>query len=298
MSAALVLVVVSAIGLGQAAGAPAPGESPPPPPSEPTFQVEAGLERRRDRITYRFENRSNFNTTELVDHFFQQRYEADNTWLVLRGGYRSSPTRRWVAEVGFTPEVVTYGEDLDTFYNPGNNVIVSGTTGDVDLRSARAAGWLERARRGELVERFGYSYRRDRSHFHTPIRKIVSTSRPASVQESVTFARETTISEVHQVWVGWTKYRALGPRWRLGGDVSAAPATLARLTTILPDKYPGQDIVFWASGFEVAGRVTLARDGRWPIRASVDLGRTFTYQSSARFIRNSLGASIGVGFTR
>lgn len=294
MSAALVLVVVSAVGLGQAAGAP--GDPPPASPSEATIQVEAGLERRRDRITYRFENPSNFNTTELVDHFFQQRYEADNTWVVARAGYRPSPTRRWVTEIGFTPEIVTFGEDLDTFYNPGNNVIVSGTSGDVDMWSARMAGWFERTRSGGFIERVGYSYRRDRSHFHTPIRKIVTTSNPPSVQESLTSARETTISQVHQVWVGLAKHSALSPRWRLSGDISAAPATLARLTTILPDKYPGQDIVFWASGFEVAGRLTLARVGRWPLAASVDLGRTFTYKSSARFIRHSLGVSIGVGF--
>ena len=231
-----------------------------------------------------------------MDHFFQQRYEADNTWVVVRAGYRPSPPRRWVAEAGFTPEIVTFGEDLDTFYNPGNNVIVSGTSGDVDMWSTRVAGWFERSLRGGLIERFGYSYRRDRSHFHTPIRKIVTTSNPPSVQQSLTSARETTISQVHQVWVGLAKHGALSPQWRLRGDVSAAPATLARLTTILPDKYPGRDIVFWASGFEVAGRLALVRNGRWPLEASIDAGRTFPYRSSARFTRNSLGVTIGVGF--
>jgi len=268
------------------------------PPAGPTFQLDGGFERRLDRFLYRFENPSTFSTPEMVEHFFQQRYEADNHWFVVRAGYRSSPTRRWSAEVGLTPQIATFGEDLDTFFNPGDNVIVAGTSGEVYMRSTRTAGWFERPRRSGLIERIGYSYRRDRSNFRTPERKIVTMSNPPSVQETITLDHETTISQVHQVWVGWTKRRALSPRWRISGDVDAAPGTFARLNTILPEKYPGQNIVFWASGFELAGRVTISRDGRWPIEASADLGRTFTYLPSARFIRNSLGMSIRVGFAQ
>ena len=274
----------------------APGAAASPP--LPRFQLDGGFERRRDRFRYRFENPSAFNTRELVDHVFQQRYDADNSWVVVRAAYRSSPGRRWSAEVGLTPQITTFGEDLDTFFNPGNNVIVSGTSGKVSMRSTRAAGWLERTRRNGLIERLGYSYRRDRSKFRTPERRIVTMSNPPSVEETITFDHETTISEVHQWWVGVATSGALAPRWRIIGGVDVAPAVLARLNTLLPEKYPGQDIVFWATGFELAGRAAIVRDGRWPIEASVDLGRTFSYRSSARFIRDSFGVSMTVGFAR
>jgi hypothetical protein len=266
--------------------------------TEPRFQLDLGVEQRRDRIRYRFENPSTFDTTEPVDHFFQQRYAADRIWVAARAAYRPSAARRWLAEAGFAPPVTTFGEDLDTFFNPGNNVIVSGTSGEVLMRSLRAAGWLERTGRRGRVARVGYSYRRDVSIFRTPERKIVTMSNPSLTQESITFDHETTISQVHQFWVGSTTRRSLSRRWLIEMDGVAAPATLARLNTLLPEKYPGQDIVFWATGFELAGRVTVARGGRWPVELSTDIGRTFPYFSSARFIRTSLGVSATVGFAR
>lgn len=228
-----------------------------------------------------------------MDHFFQQRYDAHHTWFVVQARYRP-----WSFDAGITPQIVTFGEDMDTFFNPGNNVIVSGTTGRVHMQSFRAAGGVERQRRNGIVERIRYSYRRDRSNFLLDQLKIVTTSSPPSRAETIIPSSETTISQVHQLRVGWSARRPLSSRWQVVGDLDVSPSTLARLNTILPLKYPGQDIVFWAIGFELAGRVTIARDGRWPIAASADLGRTFPYRRSARFIRDSLGVSITVGRAR
>lgn len=67
-----------------------------------------------DRLTYRFENPSSFNTPELVPHSFRQHYEGDNHWLLLQATY--GPGRmRWTTDVGVTPETTARGDDYDTF---------------------------------------------------------------------------------------------------------------------------------------------------------------------------------------
>lgn len=264
------------------------GDKPDPP-----FELTFGAERRRDRFTYRFWNPSNI-TDVTVDHFFQQRYTADNTWFVARARGRAPRGAVWAAGAGVTPQVSTFGEDLDTFFNPGNNIIVSGTSGVVYMRSARASGWFEPARRrGRL--RLGYAYRRDRSIFRTPERKTVTTTNPPSVVESVTFDHETTVSEVHEMSLGWSARRELPEGWRLsaGGDVS--PLVLARLSTALPEKYPGQTIRRATAGVGLAGRIAFRRGGRWPIEAAVDVGRVWPYRRTDRFTRESLGVRIAFG---
>ena len=261
-------------------------------PATPVVEISAGVERRLDRFRYRFENPSTFDMG-LVKHFFQQRYSGPRNWFVLRASYRPRRGRPWSGEIGLTPQIVTFGEDMDTFFNPGNNVIVSGTTGDVHMQSFRAAIGFERA-----GGRIRYTYRRDRSKFLLDQLKIVTTSNPPSRVETLIPIRETTISQVHQFWAGWRARRVVSPRWQIHGEIDLSPSTLARLNTILPVKYPGRDIVFWAVGFELAGRVTIVRDGRWPIAASADLGRTFPYRPSARFTRDALGVSVAVGVAR
>ena len=80
------------------------------------------------------------------------------------------------------------------------------------------------------------------------------------------------------------------------GCGQAAVAHARQIEVVLPEKYSGRNIVFWTGGFELAGCLTITRDGRWPIVASADVGRTFTHVPSAQYIRRSLGMSIGVGF--
>jgi hypothetical protein len=64
-------------------------------------------------------------------------------------------------EFAITPERQTPGSDLDTFYDPNHDVVTSGTSGDVMLRSLRFAQWSEGRVLG-LPWRVGYVYRRSR----------------------------------------------------------------------------------------------------------------------------------------
>jgi hypothetical protein len=281
---------------------PAQVEVAPPAPQatsaapEPRVDVQVGYERRRDRYRYRFEHQSTIFDETLVPSFYEQRYVADNNWVVVRARYRASADLRWVVEGGLTPTATATASDLDTFYRPDGNVVVSGTRGAADMQSMRGGIWAERLSSGEAASRIGYSWRRDRADFESPIAKIVTTSRPASVEESVTFNHETTWSQVHEIHFGWSRSRAVGGKWRLTGDLDLVPTLIARLRTALPEKYPGQDVVSWTGGWDVGGRVVLARSGGVPIALSVDVARSGNYRPAGRFIRDALGVGISVGF--
>jgi hypothetical protein len=75
-----------------------------------------------------------------------------------------------------------------------------------------------------------------------------------------------------------------------------APTAVARLLVQLPDKYPGQDLVFLATIASATARVTAVRTaGRWPIELSLDAGRTWPYRSAAALSRTTLGLLFRVG---
>ena len=96
-------------------------------------QVLAGVEVRRDRFAYRFENPSSIDTAELVPHFFEQRYNLDNIWAVVTARYVAGVP--WETSVGLTPERRGRASDYDTFFDPDGTVWVSGTTGDALMHS-------------------------------------------------------------------------------------------------------------------------------------------------------------------
>jgi hypothetical protein len=75
----------------------------------------------------------------------------------------------------------------------------------------------------------------------------------------------------------------------------AAPSTNARLTTILPDKYPGEEIVFTAIVATVRPSLTVTRVSRWPISATLEATRTFSYVASRRYEREAIAAAVRVG---
>ena len=102
-----------------------------------TQQVAIGVEARRDRFTYHFDNPSSFDTPFLVPHFFEQRYVADNVWLMGSASYAAGI--RWETSAGITPQRTATGDDYDTFLNPDGTVYVSGTTGGISIRSLRSA---------------------------------------------------------------------------------------------------------------------------------------------------------------
>jgi hypothetical protein len=251
---------------------------------------------RRDRYDCRFENRSSFNTSYLVPHFFEQRHEADNAWLVARLRFNAAG-HSWVTEAGVTPSTGGAGSDYDTFYQPDGNIVVYGTTAGTAVRSWRVAQYIGLGSWRGTRLRVGYGYRRDRA-IYRPSASTTSQTSPPSVSSFWNTDRETTIAEVHDVRFGAERSMAVSSRWHLSATADVSPTTLARLSTILPDKYT-DPVVFIAKGFSVdTGLRVSGRTGRLEVGASVGYIRTWNYGRRNQFHRSGLGASLFVGVTR
>ena len=293
MDAGALLLILSLSPQALQAGPPPPAPAAASrPAASPGVRWEVGVEARRDRFDYRFENPSSFDTAELVPHFFEQRYDADNLWLTGRVRYRLGG-RPLETEGGFTAETTGLASDYDTFFQPDGNVVVYGTTADTDLMSWRAAQYVGLGSWNGVQARAGYGYRRDRSEYHASYTTTTQTKPPSSSSFWNT-DRETTISEVHEIRLGVDSAHE-GARWyaRLTADV--APTTLARLTTILPDKYDAP-VVFTAKGFTLDVRLSVAASlGRWRLGTAVSYLRTWNYQQASQFHRDGVGVSVTIG---
>jgi hypothetical protein len=160
-----------------------------PAPVPPRIELSAAYEPRWESYWYRFENDSSLETPQLVPHFFRQSYDADNPWLVVQARY---PVARqsWRTEFAMTPEVVAYGDDFDTFFQPDGDVVTVGTAGDVSLRSLRFAQRFLAVEQGPVVLFGSYVYRRDRAEFHPADRVVTHTKPPSESREYIT-TRET-----------------------------------------------------------------------------------------------------------
>ncbi len=256
-------------------------------------QITIGLEADRDRFTYHFDNPSSADTPFLVPHFFEQRYVADNVWLVATARYVAGV--RWETSGGVTPERMSTGDDYDTFFDPDGTVIVSGTSGGISIRSFRFSQQAAIARPGALRLVAGYRLRVDRSDFQLGHKTV--TRNGVLVDATDVTTRETTVSQMHEVFVGAVLAHDLAPGWTLSIEGEAAPTTIGRLLVQLPDKYPGQDLVFVATVASANAHATLARRvDRWLIEISVDAGRTWSYQSDAALDRDRLGAGLKLGW--
>ncbi len=262
----------------------------PPPPKR--LEIKAGYEVHRDHLRYTFENPSNIDTDFPVPHSFTQAYVANNHWLVLAARYLVGGDAM-ESEFAITPERQTPGSDLDTFYDPNHDVVVSGTAGDVLLRSLRFAHWSE-GRVWGLPWRVGYAYRRDRSQF-LPADRTVTHSNPPSEARSPTYGRETTISQAHEIRIEVSRPTSRAMAWRVVPRVELSPLILAQLTTILPDKYPGQHIVFNAKAVAVRGGIELVRQKGVPVGVSLDYGQTWGYRSARQYRCDTLVAGVRLG---
>jgi hypothetical protein len=251
-----------------------------------TPSLSAGYEAARDRFQYRFENPSTFDTAEPVPHEFTQIYVGDNHWATLTARFPIGG-RPLESEAGFTPQRTTRGDDFDTFFQPGGDIVVAGTTGNVSLRSLRFRQRVGLGKMAGLSWHVGYRYQRDRSIFH-PATKIVTHTRPSSIDVTIVSTRETTISETHDVGFGAAKQWRMRDRWRMDLGVEITPATHARLTVQLPDKYPKRDLVFSALVLMLAPSVTITRDTRWPISVTLEGIRTSSYADARQFQRHSI----------
>jgi hypothetical protein len=255
------------------------------------IELQLGIEARRDRIEYHFDNPSSFDTPFLVPHFFEQRYFADNRWIVATARYTAGI--RWETSAGVTPVRDARGDDYDTFFDPDGTVWVSGTTGGVSIRSFRVSERGEVARVAGVRLLVGYRFRLDRADFQLGHKTIARNGSVASAFDVT--GPETVSSQVHEPLVALSKTTTIATVWQLMGEAEIAPGSLGRLVVRLPEKYPGQDLVFAARVGAVGGRVSIARRARWPVELSVDVGRTWSYRATARLKRDLLGARVMIG---
>jgi hypothetical protein len=286
----LLLAIVACAGFPGALQAQA-ADNPASPPDG--VEVRAGYENHRDHFRYTFANPSNIDTDFPVPHTFTQRYVANNQWIFASARYAIHDDVMQT-EFAITPERHTAGSDIDTFFDPNHDVVVSGTAGDVMLRSLRFTHWSE-GRLGGLPWRVGYAFRRDRSQF-LPTDRIVTHSNPPSEVRSPTFGHETTISQVHEIPIEVSRPHTVFSTWRIVPRAAVSPLILARLITKLPDKYPGRDIVFDAKAIGVAGGIEIARQCGWPIALSLHYGQTWGYRAARQYRRNVLAAAVRIGF--
>jgi len=260
-------------------------------PARPVITVS--YEIARDRFQYRFENPSRFDTPELVPHNFTQTYWADNQWGVVRARYRIAGSAM-ESEVAITPQRTTRGDDVDEFFQPSGDLATSGTSGNVDLRSWRVRHTVALGRKFGLDWRSAYQYRRDRSAFHARQIKTVSHTQPPSTVSFTIDGSETTISEIHDFRVGFGRQWDPGGGWRVAAELDASPATIARLTTLLPLKYPGRQIVFSAVVLTVNPALTISRGSRVPVAFSIGSTQISSYDDARRLKRRAVTATIGV----
>jgi len=256
--------------------------------------VLVGLETQRDRFTYHFDNPSSADTPFLVPHFFEQTYNADNIWLIGRVRYPAAGIR-WETFGGVTPSRDSTGDDFDTFFNPDGTTIVSGTTGGISIKSWRIGQRAEVARRGSAALFTGYRLRVDRSDFQLGHKTV--TRNGFLVEATDVTTREMTSSQLHEVLTGLTVALPLGRKWGLAIDTEIAPIALGRLLVQLPDKYPGQDLVFLAKVGTSTSHFTLARRTEsWGLALVLDSARTWSYRSTAALKRRVAG--FGIVLTR
>lgn len=269
----------------------APQAAAPAPP--PAAWWSAGVEYQHDRFDYRFENPSSYDGSERVPHDFEQRYDAGSVWLSGRLHFVLG-TRPFETEGGVSAPATGTGSDYDTFRQPDGNVIVYGTTAVTDAWSWRAAQHVGLGSWLGLRWRAAYSYRRDRAHFRPSYTTIAQTKPPSSSAFWNT-DRETTISEVHEVRIGAERPFSPGPGWRVRVTADAAPTTLARLTTQLPDKYP-DPVVFIAKSLSVNAALHVTRRvGRWRVGAAVTYAQAWPYSQSSAYRRRAVSAAATFG---
>ena len=250
-----------------------------------------GISERAEQVVYRVVNDSNFDTAFLVPHFFEQRYTSRSTWITFSGRYA---LRRGRATTTFSlaPRVRTAGSDIDTFFQPNGDIVTAGTDGSVWLQSFAIRQDLQVFdTRGWAVD-LSIGYRRSRAEF-TPDDRIVTHTQPASITRTFITDRETTYSHVLDAGLSASTTRRLSARWDMNVTLGASPLTRARLVTKLPDKYPGQDVVFGTLAAGCSGGVSISR--AWgQVRAGLGLnaGLTRGYQQSVNYRQQAASATL------
>lgn len=251
-------------------------------------EVSAGVEVAIDRSTWHFDNPSSHDAGGLVPHYFEQHYVLDNVWLTTSASYRAGVD--WTTRVAVTPVRQGLATDYDTFFDSGNVVTVIGTTGDARLHGLKVEQGLELGRLGLARLSGGYRLRVDMADFLAGDKS--ETRNGVLVSRSLITTREFTNGQTHELYLRGERRWDAGARWQWTAAADAAPA-VHRLAIQLPDKYPGQTIVYRTAGIATTGRLALTRTGAWPIALSASGVRSWNYRST-QWVRRS---SLAVGLT-
>jgi hypothetical protein len=261
-------------------------------PQAQAQSIQLGVEARRDRFTYHFDNPSSIDTPGPVPHFFEQRFVADNLWLVASARYAVGV--EWETVAGATPKRTGTGDDYDTFFDPNGSVVVSGTTGGISIWSWRVSqtAVVGFAKHAKMTA--GYRLRVDRADWQLGHSTTYKDGRLTSAYD--TTAPEITVSHLQEFLAGVRAESTADHAWQFRFDGEVAPLAAGRLLIQLPEKYPGQDLVFQSRGG--AGTVSLALAhprGPVPLVLSVEAGRTWSYQNTASLARDTLAARVSIG---
>ena len=257
-------------------------------------QVRVGVEQTYDRSRWHFDSPSSYDTTVLVPHFFEQNYTLDNRWLTADASYRAGVD--WHTSIGATPVRRATATDYDTFFNPGDVVWVSGTSGQAKVHSFRLSQAVDLGRIRGIRLTGGYRLRVDLADFlegdRTDARNGVVVTR------SVVTTREYTSGQTHEVFIEGMHTSDLSPNWQLRVSGQASPAAVHRLAIQLPDKYPGRTLVYRTTNLAASGRVELVRGhDRWPLTLSLGVIRTVNYSRVQTANRSGLSVGAGIGRT-
>ncbi len=251
-----------------------------------------GVEAERDRFTYHFENPSSFDTPQLVPHFFEQTYVADNLWLVASLRYTAGIP--WETSGAVTLRRALPATDYDTFFDPDGTVIVAGTSGDAEINSFRVGQRAELGRSGPLTFVAGYTVRYDRANFLVGHKSVSRNGRIVEAFDVTT--PEMTSSLIQEFLVGAKLGRDVVSGWKMTIGGEAAPTTTGRLAIELPEKYPGQQFVFVATSLTGTARLTLSRaPNRRPIELSIDAAHAWHYSSENSLTHDRLSTRLTIG---
>jgi hypothetical protein len=267
---------------------PAPAFAQAAPPAETgTPRATIEISRSHDTYHYHFDNPSRFDTADNVPHFFEQDYHVDATWL--RGSLRYRwAGRTWETEGGVAPSATGTGKD--------GNVIVYGTTAVTSALSWLVGQTVELGEKGGFRGRVGYQYRRDEAKYHDSY-SVTTMTNPPSQTEFWNAGRETTVSQVHEIRFGVSRDVRSASGWHAKLVADLSPATLAHLTTLLPDKYPGKSIVFVAKAMALEASIVAGYGrGRTSWHAVLHYSGAWNYSSSNAFGRQGLQAGLFVRF--
>ena len=259
-----------------------------------SISFSAAVAPRIEQFRFRFDNPSSFSTSELVPHFFEQRYDAIPVWFSAGARYAfagASASTTISASLGGR----THGSDIDTFSQPGGDIVTSGTDGDVTLQSWALSQRVNVGAAGGWDLALTADYRRDHADF-LPDDRIVTHSSPASVTRTFITDRETTVSQVLSLGVEASRGHVINERWHMTVGAGVQPVVRGRLLIQLPDKYPGVDLIFNAVSGGAAAHWTIERRAKhWHAGVTVTGAGVWAYRRSSTYALRGLGVSIFAG---